>query len=33
MEEQHLNYIAGEITSKEFKESILNPSSSLSETW
>jgi len=33
MEEQHLKYIAGEISSEEFKESILNPSSSLSDTW
>jgi len=33
MEEEHLKYIAGEINSKEFKESILNPSSLLSDTW
>ena len=33
MEEQHLKYIAGEISSEKFKESILNPSSSLTDTW
>ena len=33
MEEQHSKYIIGELSSKEFKESILNPSSSLTSTW
>jgi hypothetical protein len=33
MEEQHMKYIAGEISSKKFKESILNPPSSLTDTW
>jgi len=33
MEEQHFKYLSGEISSEEFKESILNPSSSLSDTW
>ena len=33
MEEQHLNYIAGEINSEEFKKSILNPPNSLTDTW
>ncbi len=33
MEEQHSKYIAGEINSKEFKKSILNPISSLTDTW
>jgi hypothetical protein len=33
MEEEHLKYIAGEISSKEFKESILNPHSSLTDSW
>jgi len=33
MEEQHFKYLSGEISSEEFKESILNPSSSLSDRW
>ena len=33
MEEQHLKYIAGEISSKKFKESLLNPPSSLTDSW
>ena len=33
IEEQHSRYITGEIKDKEFKESILNPSSSLTDSW
>jgi len=33
MEEQYFQYITGEISSEKFKESILNPSSSLTDTW
>ena len=33
MEEIHFKYISGEISSREFKESILNPPSSLTDSW
>lgn len=33
MEEEHLKYIAGEVSSKEFKKAILSPPSSLTDTW
>ena len=33
IEEQHSRYITGEIKEQDFKESILNPPSSLTDTW
>ena len=33
IEEQHSRYITGEIKEQEFKESILNPPSSLTDSW
>ena len=33
IEEQHFQYIAGEINAKKFKASILNPPTSLTDSW